>query len=1480
MSTHVSGQQAAPIAIVGMAVLLPGAPDLGTYWRNVVTGVDAITDAPPNRWDPAFYQPAGAAGTAPDRVYCRRGGFVDAFADVEVTRFGIMPSSVADAEPDQLIALRVAAAAIADAGGEAGLPDRDRIGVILGRGGYLSPGLARLDRRVRAAHQLTLSLGELLPDIDPAALERVRTAFTDALGPSHPDAAIGLVPNLAASRVANRLDLRGPAYTVDAACASSLVAVDQAVAELAGGRCDLMLAGGVHHCHDITLWSVFSQLGALSAAQQIRPFDRRADGILIGEGTGVVVLKRLADAERDGDRIYAVIRGCGVASDGRSGGLANPDSQGQVLAVRQAWQRAGLDPTEPGSVGLIEAHGTATPAGDLAELATLREVFGPPSAADRPVIGTVKSMIGHTMPTAGVAGLVKMALALHNGILPPTLHCEQPHPALADTRFRPIDTSATWPDVPGQPRRAGVNAFGFGGINAHVLLEQAPGSVGSAAPAVASRPVAVLAEPERTLLLAKESLGELIEALDRPDTELRGTAVPAPPDPPRSAHRLGIVDPTTKRLAAARKVLKRGTPWRGRNDIWWCAQPLLTEPNTGIAFVFPGLEADFAPRIDDVAAHFGLSTPKLASTDLAKHGASVLRVGRLLDTALRRLGVIPDAVAGHSIGEWAAMVSAGIYQAGEVEELLASTDPGSLRLPGVEFAVLGCTAERAAEGIADRPDVVISHQNSPNQTIVCGPEDEIAELVSEFRAELVICQILPFRSGFHTPMVAPYLAPFRAAAATFAVGSPSVPVWSATTATVFPSSAEQVRDLYLRHLVEPVRFAELIEAMYQAGSRVFVPAGAGQIGALIDDTLGTAEHITVAANSTLRTGLAQLRRVATAVWVAGGTPDFAALSTGKTSVHSVRLDLSASLVRLGPAARDLLPQHGSPLPTRSELGAYGHRFPLAAELATLLAETERSALAVLARADAAVPALAVETASTHPAGPLTWNLRVSTREMPYLLDHCFAPQRAGWPDEVDRRPVVPATAVLRHIMDAAERFAPGLWGIEVVGVRLKRWLVAAPAVDVAVTVTPITADRVEVVVGDYATGEVVLAAEYPAAPEQWAPSGALEANPEITAHRFYADRWMFHGPSYQGITEVTAIGERHVTAVLTVPDAPGGLLDNVGQLFGHWTVEKQTHRRVVFPVGIGATRFYAQEPPPGTKLHCELRVRSITDAIYVFDAQLTLDGTVYADIVGWQDHRFDSHPDTDPAYRVPERRTLSVPMAGGWCLLPERWSDLASRDLYLRKYLNAVERADYQNLPPQARRHWLLGRIAVKDAVRNWLWAHGWDTVFPAEITVGNDASGRPVVSGQHGFPLPDFQVSIAHCAEAAVAQALPAALSGTGDGVGIDIEEVTEPAAGTLAVALAEPERALLTELAGNSSAASWFTRFWTAKEAAAKAEGTGFTGQPRRFTVLGVAADRLTVRGSRSHQVRYATVRNPPDLPDREYVVAWTTDISEEND
>ncbi|MFI6357041.1 beta-ketoacyl synthase N-terminal-like domain-containing protein [Streptomyces sp. NPDC050743] len=1561
-----------PVAIVGMAVLLPGAPGLDAYWRNLRDGVDAIGEVPAGRWDADYYRPGSATGpAAPDRIYCRRGGFVDGLAEVDVTRYGIMPASVPGTEPDQLIALDVAAAALADAGGEERLPPRDRIGVALGRGGYLTPGLVRLDQRVRTAGQLTRTLGELLPDLSGAQLERIRAAFTERLGPDSPESAIGLVPNLAASRIANRLDLRGPAYTVDAACASSLVAVDQAVTELTTGRCDLVLAGGVHHCHDITLWSVFAQLRALSPSQRIRPFHRHADGILIGEGTGVVVLKRLADAERDGDRVYAVIRGTGVAGDGRTAGLAAPDPGGQARAVRQAWRAAGLDPAAPDSLGLLEAHGTATPAGDAAELTTLAEVFGHAEGQGfRPVLGSVKSMIGHIMPAAGVAGLVKAALALHHRTLLPTLHCDDPHPALAATRFCTLDQSRPWETDVRQPvRRAAVNAFGFGGINAHVVLEEAPGlgsppgqtggagaggalygragatrarSVPDEAPGARSvSGSAQVAEPERVLLLAAGSVPDLAAVLGADDSVVLAAGLdPGGPHPDAGPVRLGIVDPTPKRLALARRAVAKGRGWHGRSDVWFRPGPLLGPGGGGrLAFVFPGLEGDFTPRTDDIAAHFGLSPLPGADVrvgDVGRHGFGVVGVGRLLDQALRRMGVVPDAVAGHSVGEWTAMAVGGLYAPDQVDAFMAEFDPDSVTVPGLTFAALGTSAARVRALLAESwagSGIELSHDNAPRQCMVCGPGAAVAEFVLSLRAQGVICQVLPFRSGFHTPMLEPYLAPIREAADRFRLHPPTVAVWSGTTAAPFPRAERAVRELFVRHLLEPVRFRELTEALYAAGHRVFVQAGPGRLTSLIADTLGDRDHLTVAANVPERGGMPQLRRVATALWTAGaavagavppqtpatgatvpphtaptvpamsphiaaatpaGSPATTAITPALRRRAPVRLDLGGALVSLDGPVRDALraelgqgphavrPAARPAVPDLGELDGLAPHFPAAAELTALLRDTADTAAQLIAasarrdRSGAALTATAPAPTPTTTPPPTTTTVHISPQTMPHLLDHCFFPQRPDWPDVEDRWPVVPATTIVRHMMDAAEAAAPGLRAVAVHEARFDRWLTATPPVDVPVTVTaaPGHPARVTVTFGPTARATVELATRHPAPPPPSPLPDAPERRPEHSAAQIYRDRWMFHGSGFQGLTDLTAIGERHIRGVITAPAAPGALLDNVGQLLGYWIMATRTERTVVFPVRIRHLRIHGPHPAPGTEVGCVLRITSLTDTVLEADAELAVGGRVWAVIAGWQDRRFDNDPTTRPVERFPDRNTLSQAMPGSWTLVHERWPDLASRELIMRNSLGGAERAEYAERPPRGRRQWLLGRIAAKDAVRQWLWRQGEGPVFPAELRVCNDDSGRPYVTGVHGRALPPLDVSLAHRAEAGVAVVRPHTPR---PGPGIDIEEVTDRDPATLATALGPAELRLLRVHAAQGAEAVWFTRFWAAKEAVAKAEGAGFGGRPRDFAVLEAAPDgsRLLVSGrlERVYTVHCAPAANPPALPPRTYVVAWTT-------
>lgn len=1522
-----------PIAIVGMAAIFPGAATLEQYWQNLVNGKDMISDVPEDRFDALFYDPDNSH--RPDRLYTRRGGFLDDQAVFEPLKFGIMPNSVGDIEPDQLIALEVAAAAIADAGGAARMPDADRIGVILGRGGLLNPAASRYANRVRMASQVVSLLRELMPDLGEDRLDLLRDRIDERLGKHQPEGTIGLVPNLAASRVANRLNLRGPAYTIDAACASSLIAVDQGMTELSTGRLDAVLAGGVHHVHDISFWSVFSQLQALSRKGDIRPFDADADGVLIGEGTGMVVLKRLADAERDGDRVYAVIRGSGTSSDGRSASMFNPASSGQTLAIRRAWEMAGLDPTAPDALGLLEAHGTATPTGDAAELTTVAEVFGPYAGGEKPVIGSVKSMIGHAMPAAGVAGLIKATMAVYHGVLPPTLNVTKPRAEMAKTRFEPISSARPWEGD--GPRRAGVNAFGFGGVNAHVIVEQ----YATAAPAV-------VAEPERILWLAASSTEEMSRLLERGD--VRDLPRPAAGGPVR----LGIVDPSDQRLAIARKIVARGEAWRGGRDLWFTPRPLLGPGGGKLAFVFPGVEAEFAPRTADIAAHFGLPHREWTAEDLGKHGSGLVEVGKLLDSAVRRMGVRPDAVAGHSLGEWTAAAVTGQMSTQGVDAFLGIFDADSVEVSGYAFAAVSAPMETVTPLLEGYPGVVLSHDNAPSQCVVNGPREQVQRLVDDLRARTILCQLLPFRSAFHTPVFAEGLQAIGAALGRWEVHPTEVPVWSGTISAPFPSDPDEVNRLFIRHMIEPVRFRRTVGAMYDAGIRVFLQMGAGQLASLIDDNLRDREHLAMPVNVSRRDGLAQLRRVATALWVDGGDPDMSVLDPAPAlraapkvnevvepnarKGPAVPLDLGGPLVKLGAGAHELLgvgaakakpaaqpekpkaaaqPQtsnadaHSAALSALSKMAGSSKA---AAELAALLQETASDAVTVMSAAAAAPVAprprqaapipqpVAAQPVAAQPAIPrqrpatvpaarpaaapppvtaghgstvsarpvavpskeaeeilLRTTLDVSVETMPYLRDHCFFVQPDDWPRVEDRWPVVPATTVVQHMMDAAERALPGLRAVTVRDAKFNRWLIAAPPQKVDITVKRAGGDAVTVIFGGYARSTVEMAAAYPEPAEKpWTQDPATEFPPTVSAEQMYAERLMFHGPLFQGVTDVHALGDMHVRGIVTAPTPPGALLDNALQLIGNWLITTQPFRTVALPVGLRHVTFHGPPPAPGTAFDCVARVRTITDGELVADTQLSVDGRVWAQINGATDRRFDSHPTARACERFPEKYPMSHRQDGGWTVVFDAWTDLVTRGMAARGILGGEAALEYERMPGAKRNQWMLGRIAAKDAVRFRQWDAGHTDVYPIELTVRNEPSGRPYVDLRPGRGLVECAVSIAHTAEAGVAIAGPA-----GAEVGIDVVEIAPREESTYRYALTDTERAQLTDDRS-------FARLWAAKEAVGKALGTGLDGAPRRFVVSLV--DGTVTVGDRVFPVAWREIENPPELPPRRYVVAWT--------
>jgi acyl transferase domain-containing protein len=1325
----------------------------------------------------------------------------------------------------------VASRALADAGYADRAFPREKTGVIIGRGGYAGPGRTRLEQHVRTAEQLVVLLRGLLPRLTEAELSSVKREFQGKLGAAGPDAAIGLVPNLAASRIANRLDLRGPSYTVDAACASSLLAVDQAVRELTSGRCDLVLAGGVHLCHDEAFWSVFTQLGALSRREQIRPFDRRADGLLIGEGVGIVALKRRADAERDDDRIYAVVRGTGVGSDGRDASLMTPLVEGQLLALKRAWAAAGLPPQ---SVGLVEAHGTGTPAGDAAELLTLRRFFGEASAGEpRVPLGSVKSMIGHAMPAAGAASLIKAALALHHGVVPPSLHCEEPREELLSTRFRIPSEAEPW-DRNVVPRRAAVNAFGFGGINAHVVLEEV-----EARPASRQRPAGVdAAHDEQLLLLSAASPEALLAALARGG--LRDASGGT------GAARLALVDPTEERLARAKLVVEKGKPWRGREGIWFSPRGLLADGGL-IAFLFPGVDASFSPRVEDVASHFGLAAPPSSSGDLTETGVGIIAVNRLLHRVLGELGVRPDLIAGHSIGEWSGLIAAGIIPETALDSFVATIKPGSLRVPGVVFAAAGCGVEQAGAAMEGLSEIALSHDNCPHQIILCGRESSVDAALGRLRAGGVLCQKLPFVSGFHSPLFADYLGPHRENLSALPLHRATVPFYSATTCAPYPEDPGAIRSLALDHLVQPVRFRELVEALYARGARVFVQVGTGSLVGFVEDTLRGRPHLAWSANVPQRAGLSQLRRLLAALYVEGASPDVSRLSSARPveARRLVPLSLGVPLVRLERPPLDL----GRPGPPEAH-----PKGSLAAELARGLSEIADAEAEVTRKfsRDSHRP----ENRVSLPARPqraldVTTERVLSVAEMPALRDHCFFRQPDGWPSLADRYPVVPMTTLLSMMMEAATDLVPDRIAVRVEAVQALRWLAVAKPVPARFRTRYDGESRVHVSIEGFAEGTVVLADAFPPAPPPDVTPLQAEGPAPISAAQLYSDRWMFHGPAFQGVVEVGPLGRDGLRGVIETPAAPGALLDNAGQLLGLWVMLGTQTDRMAMPVKLGRVVFHGPPPAPGERVSCTVRIRSLGVREVIADLTLDRGGHRWVEITGWEDRRFETDARLWPVMVFPERTLLAEPQEGGYLAFRDRYRSAPTRDQLARRFLSERERADYEAQPPRRQRSWLNERIAGKDAVREFVMRVLERSIFPAEVLLeGGDDRRGPSVTLLTESEDRDLRLSVAHGEDLAVA------LLAEGREPGIAVARISNAGTGR-AASSGLPDEALLR---GQDDPEEWLGRLQAAREAAAKAKGLQ-ADEVGRVRVTDRAGERLLV-----DNLWVATKR------EGEQVIAWT--------
>ncbi|NER94545.1 MAG: acyltransferase domain-containing protein [Symploca sp. SIO1B1] len=878
------------VAIIGMAGIFPQAKDLQTYWQNILTGVDCITDVPPSRWEiEDYYDPNPLT---PDKTYCKRGGFMPD-VDFNALEWGIPPNILELTDVEQLLSLVIAKQALQDAGYENAAPSiRQRTGVVLGVGGgqkILQDFISRLQYPI---WEKVLKSSGLSVEDTQKIIEKIKLAYRPWKENSFP----GLLGNVISGRVANRLDLGGMNCVVDAACASSLSALRMALSELTEYRSDMMITGGIDTDNSYFMYMCFSKTPAFSLKGEIRPFDTNSDGMLIGEGLGMLVLKRLEDAQRDGDKIYAVIKGMGTSSDGKYKSIYAPRASGQAIALRRAYQDAEVAPQ---TVGLIEAHGTGTMAGDPTEFAALNEVFSENNPHQQYIaLGSVKSQIGHTKAAAGVASLIKVALSLHHKILPPTINISQPNsklkieksPFYLNTKTRPWllrDSSL--------PRRAGVSSFGFGGTNFHVVLEEYQEDNKQPLKLHKSFDSLLISAPTTQKLLDKcQAILKEVQSKNRDNYYQELITASQNITIPRLSARVGFV---TQDLTEAIKLLTTTINYLSKNitkEFWEHPEGIFYR-KTGIdtqgkvVALFSGQGSQYLEMgknltinftkmrqafelMDDTLAEDHL-TPisqilfpppvftkiekkqqsfNLNQTENAQPAIGAFQMG--LYNILQEAGFKADFVAGHSVGELTALWAAKVLSDKDYCFLIKSrgqaiASPLETNFDTGKMLAIKGDIQQIKSIIDKTPNVIIANYNSLEQVVIAGVSPVILATKEKLDKLGFTTILLPVSAAFHTSLVGHAQTAFAEAIKKVKFDTAQIPVYSNTTADIYPSNAENIQRILIDHIIHPVYFKNEIENIYNAGGNIFIEFGSKDIlTKLVKNILGDRPYIAVALN--------------------------------------------------------------------------------------------------------------------------------------------------------------------------------------------------------------------------------------------------------------------------------------------------------------------------------------------------------------------------------------------------------------------------------------------------------------------------------------------------------------------------------------------------------------------------------------------------------------------------------------------------------
>lgn len=844
------------IAIVGLGAVFPGARNPFEFWGDILAGANRITEIPDSHWNSESYFDKNPK--AKDKTYCKQGGFIPKVS-FDPLSYGLPPSSITATDSGQIVGLIVAKQVIDNylRGREFDL-NREKVSVILGTTGATEL-IMDLSSRLESPKIEAALKSENFDDIQ---IERVIHKFKASYPEWQESSFPGLLNNVVSGRIAHRLNLKGTNYVTDAACASSLAAVKLAIDELLLKRSDMVVTGGVDTLNTILMYMCFSKTPALSPSQKCCPFDSASDGTIVGEGVGMLALKRLEDALTNKDRVYAVIKGVGSSSDGLGKSIYAPKPEGQARAIKSSYDMAGFSPN---TLGLIEAHGTGTRAGDECELEGLNLTLKSYKASNSDIaIGSVKSQIGHTKAAAGAAGMVKASLALYHKVLPPSINVSSPNQKLKKHELLYINThKKPWIKSHIHPRRAGVSSFGFGGTNFHIALEEHY---------QINQKYRVF--PTELYLACGNSEVDLTNSLtkmanDIKEGRLKQLAENSQRDfDYKKSYRIAIVSKPEILLDKIENIISainnNSLHEIKTNGIFYSK----TKNDLGkIAFLFPGQASQYLEMGSDLSCYFETArniwdqassfeifnktsklheivyprssfTPSerkqkeitLRQTNWAQPAISITSASYL--KFLHSLNIKADYHAGHSLGELSALWASGVYT---LEDLATITRVRGNLMSHSSLEDSGMIAVNLTEQECQsflnkhRFSWVIANINGPQQTVISGSLKNIHNIKDKLLISNIKYKELPVSAGFHSPIMDSLKTPFYDSIHHLNFKIPTTPVISGSDASFFPNHPNNIKAKITNNISLPVRFIDTVKTLYNKGVRTFIELGPNNI---------------------------------------------------------------------------------------------------------------------------------------------------------------------------------------------------------------------------------------------------------------------------------------------------------------------------------------------------------------------------------------------------------------------------------------------------------------------------------------------------------------------------------------------------------------------------------------------------------------------------------------------------------------------------